>query len=185
MAAATGRTLAWTGGSALTDETARRQELRAASSGRRLPHAVVAQLSRRSSKAPTIAEHRVYILHAPEAEGHALRLQEGIERTLAQACALEVPGALEEDIERCLERVARAEYVVLLQSRAVLTQPWALLAAYRASLAKVPMVCVLVSRSGYDFGSAQQCLEGLSTHLDAAAITQMRTVLSRWAPPTS
>ena len=180
LAAATGRTLTWTGGS--FDDTVRPE-----ASSRRLSSAL-AEFRRKStatlSNAPSSAERCVYILHAPEAEGHARRLKEGIEGTLAESCTLEAPTALD-DSERFLERVARSKCVVVLQTRAVLTQPWALLAAYRASLAKVPMVCVLVSNSGYDFASAQQCLEGLSACLEAADIAQMRTVLSGWTPPGS
>ena len=175
LAAATGRTLTWTGGS--FDDTVRPE-----ASSRCLRHAAVAKLSRRRSA--NGGAWCVYILHAPEAEGHARRLKEGIEGTLAESCTLEAPTALD-DSERFLERVARSKCVVVLQTRAVLTQPWALLAAYRASLAKVPMVCVLVSNSGYDFASAQQCLEGLSACLEAADIAQMRTVLSGWTPPGS
>ena len=47
------------------------------------------------------------------------------------------------------------------------------------------MVCVLVSRSGYDFDLAQKGLEELSTRLDAATLAQMRTALSSWTPPKS
>ena len=88
-------------------------------------------------------------------------------------------------MERCLQGVACSTYVVLLQTHAVLTDMWALLAAHQACVAQVPIVCVAVSGSGYEFGSAKQQLEGLSDSLELAILAQMKTALSCWNPPTS
>ena len=83
-----------------------------------------------------------------------------------------------------LERVARSEFVLLLQSDGVLLQPWILLALY-TDLNGVPLVCVLAEGSGYDFTAARQQLERLETVLDRAALEEMEAVLSQLSPPST
>jgi transcriptional regulator of heat shock response len=49
----------------------------------------------------------------------------------------------------------------------------------------MPIACVVVDGSGYDFGSVKQHLEQLSERLDAASLEQLTTVLSQLSPPRS
>jgi hypothetical protein len=86
-------------------------------------------------------------------------------------------------MHKCLECLASSTYVILLQTASVLMHPWPLLATYRASLAEVPLVCVAVAESGYDFGFVEHHLERLNERLGAAALEQMSMVLSEWTPP--
>jgi hypothetical protein len=124
----------------------------------------------------------IYVIHEPDAARHALRLDEALARTCAEPCHLKIPSSSEE-MEGCLECVAQCTSVLLLQTKAVLTQPWALLAVYNAALARVPVVCVVVNESGYDFGGAKMHLEHLSERLGAPALEQISREMSRWDPP--
>jgi len=128
------------------------------------------------------ASGATYIIHEPDAEPHALRLQQGMTSMFVEPCHLEVPSS-PEDMHRCLERVAQSTSVLLLQTPSVLMQPWALLSMYRAALTGVPVVCVAVAEGGYDFGEAKLHLEHLSERLDAPALEQISDELSRWDPP--
>jgi hypothetical protein len=123
----------------------------------------------------------MYIIHEPDATSHAVRLQDGMTRTCAEPCHLQVPSSTEE-IQHCLERVAQTSSVLLLQTRSVLQQPWALLAVYRKR--RVSVVCVVVDGSGYGFGGVKLHLEHLRERLGAPALEQITGELSRWDPQT-
>jgi len=123
-----------------------------------------------------------YIIYEPEAESHALRLQEGLARTCGELCHLKMPSSPQE-MEKCLGCVALSSSVLLLQTRSVLETPWALLAVFHATLARVPVMCVVVDESGYDFGGAKLHLQHLCERLSAPALEQMSSELSRWGPP--
>jgi hypothetical protein len=123
-----------------------------------------------------------YIICEYDAEPHAERLQEEMTLTFAQPCYVEAPSSPEE-MEMFLERVAKSSCVVLLQTRSVLMQPWALLAVFRATLSSVPVVCVVVTESGYEFAEAKVHLEHLSDRLGAPALEEVAGELSRWTPP--
>jgi hypothetical protein len=86
-------------------------------------------------------------------------------------------------MEDCLKHVSDWSCAILLQTRTVLSHSWPLLAVYRAALASVPVVCVVVNESGYDFGGAQLHLKHLSERLGAPALEQISQELSRWNPP--
>ena len=55
---------------------------------------------------------------------------------------------------------------------------------YQAHLACLPLVCVLVEGSGYDFDAARQRLRSLEAQMDASALDEMREVLACLSPPT-
>ena len=142
----------------------------------------VAKPGRRTSLGLTsrsaVGESLAHILYEPDAEEHAQRLKRGLTDTLAQPCSLDRPTPFPAGLEAWLERVARAEFVLLLQTRDVLLRPWTLLALYRAYAAGVPIICVLVEGAGYDFGAARQHLLRLEDSLDAAALGEMATALA-------
>jgi len=174
LALATGRTVKWKGGRLFVDKPllAKQRKQRVSD------YAKKARFSGRSaSDVPG-----TYIIHEPAAEAHAVRLQEGMADTYVQSCNIEIPNSREE-MEKCLSRVAQSTCVVLLQTRSVLQQPWALLAVFHATLANVPVVCVVVTESGYDFRDAKLHLEHLREHLDAPVLEQISGELSRWEPP--
>jgi len=179
LAAATGRTVEWKGGNLLVDK---RPSAQKRTSDRAQRHATRRFRSGTRKRPVSDAPGGTYIIHEPDAERHARRLQEGMDRACAEPCHLEVPSSPDE-MERCLERVAQSASVMLLQTRAVLEQPWALLAVFRAALASVPVVCVVVDESGYDFGGAKLHLEHLNERLAAPALEQLADELSRWGPP--
>ena len=53
----------------------------------------------------------------------------------------------------------RASCLLLIQTAGVLSQPWALLALYAAArTGNLPIVCVHVENSGYDFEQARSHL---------------------------
>jgi hypothetical protein len=87
-----------------------------------------------------------------------------------------------EGVEIGLKTVARSKYVLLLQTERVLWEPWALLATYRARLANVPVVCVMVERAGYDFGGVVQHLEHLDERLGAGALAHVASSLACFSP---
>jgi hypothetical protein len=203
LAAATGRAVAWKGGNLFAGKrlsakqrmqgrtrTSDRSGSSARMSTGKLRVSDRTKINARSSRSSTGSERLVssaiggtYLIHEPDAEPHAVRLQEGMARTCSEPCHLEVPSSPDET-EKCLERVAQCASVLLLQTRSVLTQPWALLAVYRAALANVSVVCVVVDEGGYDFGGAKLHLEHLSERLDAPALEQISHELSQWDPPT-
>ena len=156
------------------------------------PRSLASAWRKRRSDLTEIDE--VCLLFHPHAEAHAIRLHEGMQATLGQACSLDAPVTLDEhgqliwDASRvgaCLERIAHCKYVLLLQTAEVLSLPWVLLATYRAYASKRPIVCVLVEGGGYDFGAAKGQLERLRSTLDAAAREQLHQVLASFHPPTS
>jgi len=61
--------------------------------------------------------------------------------------------------------------------------PWPLLATYHASLAGLPMTCIMVADGGYDFQSVEHHFKHLEERLDAASLEQVSHELSRWMPP--
>ena len=126
-----------------------------------------------------------FILCEPEAAEHAERLKEGLEASLGQRCATKVPGTAQATISS-LEMVAHCRSVVLLQTSRALSQPWALLAMYRASISGVPTVCIHVHDGGYDFNGAKAHLEQLEDHLESEARELMEKVLGSQAfePPS-
>jgi hypothetical protein len=137
--------------------------------------------SRRTSKSK--ATGSVYIIHDLEGEAHASVLQEGIlTHTQTKQCYMGTTTC-DDDMEVSLERVASSGYVILLQTETVLMHPWPLLATYHAALAGVPITCVVVAESGYDFKSVELHFKHLDERLDAASLEQMSDVLSRWMPP--
>jgi hypothetical protein len=178
LATATARTLKWTGGSLLKDELARKAQAKKVHIAQRFR-------GRFSSADGAVRPEgeAVYLLHASNAEDDALRLSAGMGRTLAQPCELLMPSRAAAEMAQCLEHVVRAKYVVLLQTESALAQPWVLLAAYRAALAGVAMVCVVVSGRGYDFAGAKEQLEQLDKRLGVEEIAQLSRVLSSWSPP--
>jgi hypothetical protein len=129
------------------------------------------------------AESCVAIVYEPDAAAHAARLREGMERTLKQQCNIHVPLTVEAMVLSLGTMVASSRYVLLVQTRGVLSQPWALLAVYFAAHARIPIVCVVVDHSGYDFANAKQHLEQLGERLDAASLEQLTTALSHLSPP--
>jgi len=164
LAEATGRKCEWQGGSMLADQ--------------------LEQTSKKKKKRLSVSKSgKVTILHDPEAAEDALRLREGMEHTLGQRCDVSVPLTVEAMVRRLETDVALSQYVLLLQTRGVLSQPWALLAAYRVALVGLPMACVVVNGGGYDFGGAKEHLEHLSERLDAASLEQLTTALSQLSPP--
>jgi hypothetical protein len=120
----------------------------------------------------------VYIVHDPAQEQYARLLSEWMENTLGEVCQFEVPGEISAT-ERSLEHLSKAKYVLLLQTKHVLEKPWVLLALYRAVLCRVPMVCVMVVGSGYDFGNAKDLLENVHSRLDEKARLEVTSVLSK------
>jgi hypothetical protein len=94
-----------------------------------------------------------------------------------------LPTTVEEMVRRLETLVSSSPFVLLLQTRCVLSQPWALLTAYCAALTRTPITCVLVNNSGYDFGDATKHLEHLSERLEAASLEQLTNVLSQLSPP--
>jgi hypothetical protein len=167
LAKATGRTIKWKGGSLFVGS---RLSEKQRSSGR---------FRDRFSSTFASKEHDgTYIIHEPDASIHALRLKEGTIGT----CHVEVPTSSEE-MKKSLKCVAQSACVMLLQTRSVLEQPWALLAVFHAILVNVPVVCVVVAESGYDFGEAKLHLEHLTERLDEPALEQISRELSRWDPP--
>jgi len=206
LAAATGRAVAWKGGSLFVDKRSlgQRQRVNDRPTIKARMHDKNARRARtssaekreserskmkktsdgscRSSRLSSSARCGMYIIHEPDAERHALRLQEGMARTSDEPCHIEVPSSPKE-LGHCLECVAQCTSVLLLQTHSVLTQPWALLAVYRAALANVSVVCVVVDESGYDFGRATLHLEHLCERLGACAFEQISCELSLWDPP--
>ena len=129
-----------------------------ASNQRRSPKGrlqLLTALAARRSSASAVPQARstdAYIVHHPEAEEHAKRLQGGLERTLTQTSMIEVP-TLPEDMARCLEQVASSKYVVLLRcsaSRGRSSPPFerSWHACPSSACARVPIVCVVVGDSG-------------------------------------
>lgn len=186
LAAATGRTLTWTGGS--QSAAFDRQTSTASSSRTPFTH-----MANRLVEASGLRQRRhrhasrggdAYVICASSASEVAERLSVCMTRTLARPCQLLMPAHDEgAAMEACLEHVARSKYVVLLQTESALAQPQVLLAAYRAALARVPMVCVVVTGGGYDFDDAKEHLDNLETRLGPEACAQIRGTLSRWSPP--
>jgi len=185
LAMATGRAaVEWKGGrvAAVTSRMSKRMSKRMS---RRMSRDSIGDRTSRRKNEQAVAldlPGGTYIIHEPEAELHALRLQEGIEHTCGHHCHLEVPESPEQ-MDKCLVRVAQSTHVVLLQTRSVLEQPWALLSVFCATLAHVPVVCVVVAESAYDFGDAKLHLEHLNERLGAPALEQISGELSRWDPP--
>jgi len=179
MAATTGRTVEWQGGSMLAEALARRSAQR-----KMLRQRTLSRLRPMRTRSKPVEREGVYILHEPAAEEHALRLKTGIGRaSMAPACNMTVPTSTD-DIDQCLARVERSELVLLLQTASVLSQPWALLAAYSATRADVSVACVVVEGGGYAFGEAKEHLEHLSERLDAGALELITRALQRRTPPT-
>ena len=133
-------------------------------------------------KAAQKARKRSYYIayHAGVAGTHATRLQEAICH-LMHARSFEAATSTD-GIEAHLMDVQRSDFMILLQTSGVMSQPYVLLAAYWATLHNIPIVCVVVEGSGYVFASAKQHLEHLSSWLDADALEQVRTVLTNAAP---
>lgn len=147
------------------------------------------------------AANEVYVIYEPDASEHALRLQAAMDATLKQACNVSVPDELVsirsnvevrasrvtrasiEDLGEHLEGVAGSKYLLLVQTAGVLAQPWTLLALYYAHIHSIPIVCVVVQGSDYDFVAAKAHLEHLRKHLDEASFAAMNTVLGRLEPP--
>jgi hypothetical protein len=125
----------------------------------------------------------IYIIHHPDAIVHARKLQEGIvTQTQTKQCYVGTATG-DEDMELKLERVASSAHVILLQTSMVLLHPWPLLAAFHAAVVGVPLACVSVADSGYDFDSVEYHLRHLDERLDAAELEHMSSVLSQWRPP--
>jgi hypothetical protein len=125
----------------------------------------------------------VYIIHESDAEDHALRLQEGVVAHSKKSCYVGIAELDGLHMEECLEQVARSTYVILLQTRSVLAHPWPLLATYHAARADVPIVCVMVQESGYDFEKAEYQLSHLEEVCSPVAFKQLSEVLLTWSPP--
>lgn len=149
LAAATKRgTIKWTG-------TQPSRSLNRTNTSSALFHTIAAKVAKRTSVAFTsegrsldYLEEKVVVIHAREAEGHALRLRQAMIDTLGEQCfACEVPTT-EKRLDRCLDKVRRSRFVLLVQTPEVVTQPWPLLAVYRAAIAAKPVVCVSVRGSG-------------------------------------
>ena len=175
LASVTGRKCEWQGGSMLADRIEQSR-----SKKKRLTRSKMSWLSSSSS---TKMSDRVAVLFEPEASAHAMRLRAGMERTLGQQCDVAVPTRVEAMVRRLETDIAPSQCLLLLQTRGVLSEPWALLAAYRAALAGRPMACVVVSGGGYDFGGAKEHPEQLSERLDAESLEQLTAALSQLAPP--
>lgn len=65
----------------------------------------------------------------------------------------------------------------LFAAAGVLSEPWAILALYRAYCAHVPIVCLAVAGLGYDFAGAKQHLDHLHTSLAPAVAAQLTAAL--------
>jgi hypothetical protein len=191
MAIATKRNIKWVGGRIAQTPMSywwTRYSKRSAPGGQSAWGGI--QLTGRVSSNPATAtsltrQDSVYIIHELGAQPNALKLREEIMRqTQTKLCYV---GTIvsPDDMDLCLERVAGSSYVILLQTRSVLTHAWPLLATYHASLAGVPLVCVVVFGGGYDFGSVKHHVTDLDTRLDAATLEQMSSTLAGWTPPRS
>jgi hypothetical protein len=181
LAAATGRTCRWYGGSLM----AQNQQPPSPRFGSRAVSEGLTYMVHRSSSSSKLVANNVTILHEPAAAAHAARLQQGMERTLGRRCETSLPTEVEEMVRGLEKIVAHSRCVLLLQTRDVLSQPWALLAAYRASLASIPITCVVVDGGGYDFDGAKQHLELLSERLDVVSLEQLSAVLSLLSLPST
>lgn len=201
LAAATGRSAPkWKGGSRLADklslQAAKKSRVRhspnhssgsggSSKGGASRLQASGGSYTRNSVQAAQYISSSVYIVHATNAHEDAARLQALMERVVLQRCYCEAPDTLERMVA-CLNLVAQAKYVILLQTKEVLSETWALLATYRASLAGVPLVCVAVEGGGYAFHEARGQLQALDSgaHLSAEALTMLQHVLTRFSPPS-
>jgi hypothetical protein len=141
-------------------------------------------LSRKSSNRDKESEHNsIYIIHEQDAESDASKLREGVlQQTNTKHCDVGTPAS-PEDMEECLQHIESSNYVILLQSRYVLTQEWPLLAMYRASLSDVLTMCVVVDGGGYDFEGAVELLKRLDERLDAATFAKISRALVECTPP--
>lgn len=73
--------------------------------------------------------------------------------------------------------LARAEALLLLQTKSVLSRPWCLLEIDAALLQHKPIVCLCIDGGGYDFGEAKTFLNDLEGELrrhDASALRELR-----------
>jgi len=128
-------------------------------------------------------ESGVFLLHDTEdwqARDAALRLKEGLQLLQKTSCCLEVPAF---EMEEFLTPIRSAKFVLLIQTRHVLSRPYVLVATYYAALAHVPIVCVVVDGAGYDFGDAAVHLHQLALRLNEADVGQMCRALGSWTPP--
>jgi hypothetical protein len=172
LAVATGRSCEWYGGSFVGEHSMHQQS---------------SWLPRFATRITSVdkADSHVAILHEPDAAHHARRLCDAMYRKLAQRGDVSLPTTVDAMRQALEALVTSSPYVLLLQTASVLSQPWALLAAYWAALARLPIICVVVNDSGYDFGGAKEHLEHLSERLDAASLQQLTAVLSQLAQPHS
>jgi len=157
MATATKRQLTWSDARAINEKLERRK--RESTSTRKPPK-------------------KVSILHHPAAEVHAQLLQDAMEGTLRERCDRTAPGTPEQ-MDSFLQQVARSKLVLLLQTAHVLEQPWVLLSLYRAAICNVPMVCVVVVGSGYEFAEAKGHLTNLEEVLSESARQEVSGALVR------
>ena len=134
-------------------------------------------LSRRTSSAAAQDAETVQIICHPDAYVHALQLKLGLEGTLKQKSALTSPSCFEEMVDG-LKHVVSCKYLLLVQSKGVLSHPWPLISTYLASRNHVPIICVKVEGGGYDFAGAQDHLTHLMERLDAECVRQVSRVLS-------
>jgi hypothetical protein len=105
-----------------------------------------------------------------------------MERTLGLRCDVSLPTTVEAIVLGLEKILASSRCMLLLQTQGVLSQPWALLAMYRAAVAGIPITCVVVNGSGYNFGGAKDHFEQLSERLDVALLEQLTAVLSQLSP---
>ena len=116
------------------------------------------------------------------AGGHAQRLRAAIESELGQTCHVKAPTT-NAGIETTLSAVEQSKCLLLLQTRHVLSQPWVLLAVYRAIFCHVPIVCVYVDGEGYDFVQAKAHLEHLGDRLSDIEHEQLTEILTGCTNP--
>ena len=200
MARASGRTLTWSGGRTRWNGKARGERQRSGELPRSRSRSWMGGALMQRVTGDGSWMHKVtgdgsralngsmaYIICEDDARSEAHRLQEGMNHTLAQPCDLEVPGRSVKAIQVCLERLGRSKYVLLLQTRSVLSQPWALLAAYHAAVLRIPIVCVVLHgrsyEESYDFQGAVEHLRHLSERLAPDDLALISAVLSRSSPP--
>lgn len=146
---------------------------------------VVGRLTSRQRFNTSELNHRrqhVCVLYDSAHKSHALRLQKGMQDTLGLQSDVAMPTATDDLLER-LANIVNAKFVLLVQTRGVLSQTFALLATYVADLHGVPVCCVTVRGGGYDFDGARDHLEHLDERLNAEAIAQLGHTLSRLQPP--
>ena len=67
----------------------------------------------------------------------------------------------------------------------MLSEPWVLLATFRAHVLGIPVACVQVQGGNYDFGDVKASLEGLDGALDEASKDEMVRLLGKFTPPAT